>query len=110
VNASAIEIPASSYITYPFTLADTRGCVLSGHVLGLAGGNKDVDVILFDADGFTNWKNHNTARTLFNPGKATATTISARLPGPGSYVLVFSNTFSAVTRKTVQAQAGILCQ
>jgi hypothetical protein len=110
VDAAAIDIRPSSYVSYPFSITDPRTCALAGHVLGLAGGNKDIEVILFDEDGFTNWKNRNSTRTIFNPGKATATTISAHLPGPGSYVLVFSNTFSAVTPKTVQARAALNCQ
>jgi hypothetical protein len=108
-DTSSLDIGAGQYVTFPFTVNSSKFCTVSGHVLGLAGGNKDVEVILFDADGFTNFQNHNTAHTLFNGGKATATTIAARLSGPGTYRLVISNAFSVITGKTVQARATLAC-
>lgn len=108
-DTNGVDIAASKYLTYTFSVSDPRPCTIEGHVLGLAGGNKDVEVLLFDSDGLTNWKNNNSAKVLFNGGKATATTISARLPGPGTYHLVLNNVFSVLTDKTVQVRAKVTC-
>lgn len=108
-DTNAIDIPASKYRTYTFTVNDPRPCVLQGRVLGLAGGNKDIEVLVFNEDGLINWKNNNSAQTIFNGGQATATTINAQLPGPGTYHLVLNNAFSLLTDKTVQINATVTC-
>lgn len=109
-DSNGVEIPAASYRTYTFEVPDPRPCTVAGRVLGLAGGNKDVEVLLFDADGFINWKNNNEAKVLFKGGQATATTISTSLPGPGTYHLVLNNVFSLLTAKTLQVSARVTCQ
>lgn len=108
-DTNSADVPAASYLSFTFSVSDTRPCAMEGRVLGLAGGNKDVEVLVFDADGFINWRNNNSAKTVFNGGQATATTISARLPGPGTYHLVLNNAFSLLTPKTVQARVTVTC-
>ena len=51
-----------------------------------------------------NWKNGHEVAPVFNSGQVTAVTLNVPLPGPGSYRLVLSNTFSLLTHKTVQVQ------
>ena len=108
-DTNSADVPAAGYLSFTFSVSDTRPCAMEGRILGLAGGNKDVEVLVFDADGFINWKNNNSAKTIFNGARATATTISSRLPGPGTYHLVLSNTFSLLTPKTVQARVTVTC-
>jgi hypothetical protein len=80
---------------------------ITGHFEATGGSGNDVEVFLLDEDGFTNFKNGHSTRTLYNSGKVTAGTIDVPLPFTGdskTYYLVFSNTFSLLTNKAVQAK------
>lgn len=108
-DTNGLEIPALAYEAFNFRVRDPRPCVMSGRVLVLAGSSKDVRVLVFDDDGFLNWKNHNATRPLFDGGMATATTIETQLPRAGSYHLVISNTNAILFKRTVQAKATVTC-
>lgn len=109
IDTNAIVIPAGRYRELGFTIGDTRPCVVSGHVLGLAGGNPDVETMLLDDDALVNWQHGQEAKRIYNSGRVTAATISANLPRAGRYHLVMSNLWSAFTDKTVQANAMVKC-
>ena len=71
------------------------------------GGGNDVEVFILDADGYENWQNNHTVRTYYNSGRITVGKIRARL-SEGEYYLVFSNTFSTLTPKAVEAEVYLV--
>ncbi|HET6231880.1 MAG TPA: hypothetical protein VFE05_17530 [Longimicrobiaceae bacterium] len=110
VDTSAVEIRAGHAEYFDFKLSDPRTCTLEGRIVGLAGGRRDVDVMVLDDDGFTNWRNGSQGRAYFSETRTSAVSLHVVLPSPGSYHLVVSNRFSVFTRKAVQIRnAQVTC-
>ena len=60
----------------------------------------DIQCVVTDTDGLENMKNHHNYRTYFDSGKVTAQRLDVRL-SPGTYYVVFNNTFSLLSNKAV---------
>ncbi len=71
------------------------------------GSGNDIEVFIFDEDGFANWQNRHAATPYYSSGRATRGTINVTLPGPGTYVVVFSNKFSIMSSKEVEAHVTV---
>jgi hypothetical protein len=100
-----LDIAASQVRTWTWSVQSPKTrCRITGRVLGLAGGEKDVDVLIMTEDDYLNWINHHPAKVYFESGKRTAIPIDVRIDGEGRYVLVVSNVFSAFSPKTVEIQ------
>jgi hypothetical protein len=113
-DEASVDIAAESHLHYGFILKRGSGCAVTGRVLGLAGGNKDIEVLLLGDDDFINWKQKPRAPEMAQIGyyhspRQTATTLNLPVPGPGQYHLVISNAFSFATPKTVQVKAKLVC-
>jgi len=65
------------------------------------GSGNDIYVLVMDSTDFINWQNGHSAYTIYNSGKVTAASTTVYLPGPGTYYIVFDNTFSWISTKTV---------
>lgn len=104
-DESALEVGAEQYVSVPFTVSDARPCRLTGRVDGLAGGRKDVKVLVLTADDFTNWSQRLSVTPVYGTEQVAALAVAAPLPGPGAYRLVLDNTFSAFTRKVIQLRS-----
>lgn len=110
LHESALHIAAEHYNWEVFDVTDPRPCRLTGRVVGLAGGNEDVRVYVFDADGMINFRNGTAGNAIFQSGQTSAVTLDVPLPGTGTYYFVISNVFSVFTSKTVQVQdAVVIC-
>jgi hypothetical protein len=104
-NEPAVDIAPGQYRYWTWTAKYPRNmCNVSGRVLGLAGGQKDVDVLIMTEDDFINWSNRHDAKVQFESGKKTAIPINVIIHGEGKYVFVVSNAFSGYAAKTVQMQ------
>jgi hypothetical protein len=77
-----------------------------GHFKAEGGSRNDIRVSIFDEDGFANWQNRRTARTYYDSGKVTAGKIDVRLK-PGTYYLVFENSFSGLSNKAITSDIQI---
>jgi len=92
------------YYTIPLSTATTH---LTGHYTAQGGGN-DIEVLVLDQDGFTNFSNKHAAQTYYNSGGYVTTgTIDLHLAA-GTYYVVFNNSRSILTNKvvTVKIEAG----
>jgi len=104
-DQNALEIPALGYKTWTWTAAPSQTtCTVAGHILVLAGGNKDVGVLVMPADDLSNWAKGRPAKAYFESGNTAAVTLHTTTIVPGTYVLVVSNVFSLVTAKIVQTE------
>jgi hypothetical protein len=101
VTGEARELPAGEYVSWDFTLNDTRPCRLKGRITVVAGGSHDVDVFVLDPDGFVNFQNGHDYGTYFQQRRTSAVTLDVPLDGFKTYHLVVSNRFSVFTGKTV---------
>ncbi|MFL5483643.1 MAG: hypothetical protein ACJ8AK_15780 [Gemmatimonadaceae bacterium] len=77
-------------------------CQVTGHVEVIAGGSKDVNVLVMPADDYQSYVNAHEAKVYFESGKKTAVTLNVTTGQPGALVLVLSNAFSVVSGKTVK--------
>ena len=113
-NESALVIPAGAAVHVSFevgtSLIPEPICRLTGRIVGLAGGNKDFDVLLLEQEPFEEWEAGRPFRRSFlEERKATDLTLDVTLRKAGAYELVISNRFSRITDKTVQAEAVLNC-
>ena len=56
---------------------------------------------IMNSGNFTNWENNQQAYFIFNSGQVTTAKAIISLPGPGTYYVVFDNTFSVFSYKIV---------
>jgi len=103
-DTAALEISAGGMQSISWDASRYRTCRVTGRIIGLAGGLKDVDVSVVDEDGFINLQNHTQVKAYFDSGKEAAVTVDLSLAGGKKYYVVISNAFSVFTSKTVQIQ------
>jgi hypothetical protein len=77
-----------------------------GHFKAEGGSGNDIKVFILDEDGFANWQNKHSAKMYYDSGKVTAGKIDVRLK-PGTYYLVFDNTFSVLSNKAITSDIQI---
>ena len=108
ISDGAFSVPATGYYYTRFTLAPgTTQPTVNGRFQAAGGSGNDVEVFIVDEDGFVNFKNGHSVPTFYNSGKVTQSNIEARLPGPGTYYLVFNNRFSLISPKAVTASVKV---
>jgi hypothetical protein len=104
-NSPAVQINAGYSRRWPFHITSAQpSCRLTGRVLGIAGGQKDVEVLVMTQDDYINWQNNHGGDVIFQSGHKTAVTLDVPVEGEGDYVFVVSNGFSALSPKTAQIQ------
>lgn len=104
-DESALTIPAGGVQTWKWQVDAMRPrCLVTGRILGISGGERDVDVLVMNEDDYINWSNRHAAHTLFQSGKKTAITLGVPVVGVGYYRLAVSNAFSVFTPKVIQTQ------
>jgi hypothetical protein len=74
-----------------------------------SGGKNDIEVVVFDARDFENFRNGNRARRTYyySGGYVTSDEIDRDIPA-GSYYLVFNNKDALITGKWVTAQIDVV--
>jgi zinc-ribbon domain len=96
---------------YYFTFEMPTGAfnaTLKGHFAASGGAGNDVEAFVVSEDDFVNWRNGHSVKALYNSGRVTQETLNVFLPtNPGKYILVFSNKFSLLTPKAVQADVQL---
>jgi hypothetical protein len=103
-----ITVQPSQYNYYPLTIpAGASSVVVSGSFTASGGSGNDIEVLVMDQTNYVNWSNSHQANAYYDSGQVTTGTISANLPGGGTYYLVYSNAFSSVSSKNVQTTANL---
>src|ERR1019366_234731 len=106
-NEQPLEILPRQYEHWDFSIP-ARTCVLSAHVEGVSGGNKDFIGYVLKDDDFKNWVPNHPASGEESQLVA-AWSPSMTLVGPGKYPLVVSNTFSVVATKVITMTGTVTC-
>jgi len=98
----AFPVAAGHYVYYTIPLkADLSH--ITGHFTA-QGGSNDIEVLVLDQDGFTNFSNGHSARRYYtSDGYVTTGSIDLRLR-PGTYYVVFNNARAMLTNKVVTAK------
>lgn len=95
-------VSAQQYVYYTIPLSGPSTHV-TGHFTAQGGAN-DIEVLILDADGFTNFSNKHSAQTYYNSGGYVTTgSIDLHL-ATGTYYVVFNNSRSILTNKVVTAK------
>ena len=96
-NYFKFEVPAGGY-----------NANLKGHFSATGGSGSDIETFVITEDDYVNWHNGHSVHTLYNSGKVTQETLNVALPADaGTYYLVFSNKFSFLAPKAVQANVAL---
>lgn len=110
-DTPSLHLPPGEHFDTAFVVADPRPCTFLGHVQGIDGGRRDVEVYLFDEDGHLNWHNGLEPVALYESGRTSSTSIEVPLREKGTFHLLISNRWSVLTSKTVQIDdARVICE
>ena len=102
VFSGSAAVNPGTYDVISFTVpSGATNVVLSGTLTASGGSGNDIRVYVFDSTGLTNWENGHQASAYYATGQETAFNINVQLPGGGTYYVVFDNTFSVFSGKTV---------
>jgi hypothetical protein len=71
-------------------------------VVGRFRSDTNIEVYIMDDDALENWRNGATVKTYYSSGRITVANINVQL-NEGYYNLVFSNVYSAISIKEIQA-------
>lgn len=104
VKPQTLDLDAGQYESFQFYLPAERVCTVTGHLAGVDGGNRDVDVFIVNDDGLANFENSRDFEPLTGARRTAAYALRQRLP-VGRYHVIVSNRFSIFTGKRVQVDA-----
>ena len=95
------SVNANSYVYFEFDVPqNAQKARLIGSFEAIGGSGNDVQVIVVDQIGFTNFQNGHQFRTPYSTQRITTDTINVSMR-PGHFYLVFNNKFSLLTPKAV---------
>jgi hypothetical protein len=105
---SSFTIAAGQYIYCKFTVPQrARNVHIDGHFDATGGSGNDVEVLLVNQEGLTNWTNHHQAIAYYSSGRLTTDSLNVQLPATTdaatTYYLVFNNAFSLFSNKAVSS-------
>ncbi|MGC8622315.1 MAG: emp24/gp25L/p24 family protein [Caldisphaera sp.] len=101
-SGSAAVNPGSYYAISFSVPSNAINVQLSGSLTASGGSGNDVRVYVMDSTNYINWQNGHSASAYYTTGQETAFNINVGLPdGAGTYYVVFDNTFSIISSKTV---------
>ncbi len=95
-------VAAQKYVYYTVSLKGDLNH-LTGHFTA-QGGSNDIEVLVMDQDGFTNFSNGHNAKTYYNSGGYITTGSIDLSLRSGTYYVVFNNARAMLTNKVVTAK------
>ena len=100
LTEAAFTVSPGNYLFYKFSAAERSR--VTGRFRASGGSGNDIEVLILDGDQFENWKNRHSTPTYYNSEKVTVGSIDVTLR-EGTYYLIFSNKFSAISNKAITA-------
>jgi endogenous inhibitor of DNA gyrase (YacG/DUF329 family) len=108
VVSGSVAVNALTHTDYSFTVpSGVSNPVLQGSFTASGGSGNDIKVYVMDQTDYVNWENGHQASTYYNSGQVTTGNIDVALSAGGTYYIVFDNTFSIFSSKTVSAQINL---
>jgi hypothetical protein len=106
----AATVPAANFVSYPVKVdfASMSAATISGYVQASGGTGNDIDVLVLSDGDFLNWKNGHPVSPLYDSGKVTGAQVFARPSASGTYYVVLSNKFSALSPKSIGAMLQLM--
>jgi len=111
IASGQITVRHGGYSFYKIEVTpEMSKATVSGKFTASGGAGNDIESVLADEEGYTNWINGHEARVFWDTqGRQTTGGFSTMLT-PGTYYLVFSNKFSPFTDKDVFVDASLTYQ
>lgn len=106
ITQQSFTVGAGRYSWFQFAVTGQNARVI-GRFQATGGSGNDIEVFILGQDEFINFQSGHSVNTWFNSGRVTVSNIGIQIP-PGRYYLVFSNTFSMVTPKAVNASIRLI--
>lgn len=86
-----------------FTVApEMKNAMVTGSFRAAGGMGNDLKALITNEAGYLNYANNHNVKAFYQSGKVTADNLNVRLD-PGTYVLIFDNSFSLFSEKTYEA-------
>jgi hypothetical protein len=105
VLPESFDVQNKKYRAFPFTVkpgGEVRG------TFSVAGSDdRSIDVFIMTADQYNAWNNYREAVTNYSSGRVTNGRINRTNLRPGSYYLVFSNSYDSRNSKTIEANIQV---
>ena len=92
-------VPAGRYLAFPFRVTATA--TVRGTFEASGGAQNDIEVVIGPRSEVLNWLNGHRGAITYQSERLTSGTLEVAITDPGDYRLVFSNTFSVVSGKTL---------
>jgi len=94
------------YFDYtPFNVtAGGMNVTVTGNFSASGGTGNDIEVYIMNSTQYNSWYNGNQTSVYYDSGQVTASNISLSLPPGQSYYLIFDNSFSSISSKTVSGE------
>lgn len=106
ITQQSFSIGAGKFTWFQFVVIGQNARVI-GRFQATGGSGNDVEAFILGQDEFVNFQSGHRVNTWFNSGRVTVANIEAQIP-PGTYYLVFSNKFSLVSPKAVNASVRLI--
>lgn len=105
----AITVTAGNYYDASFSVdtSTMHDVTVLGSFTASGGSGNDVEVFIMDDTNFTNWKNGHSYAAIYTSGRVTTDSINVAITASGNYHLVYSNTFSWISTKTVSTNVDL---
>jgi hypothetical protein len=102
---ATIVVPPLEFVYYPVTPpSGSNDCKIQG-TFSARGGNDDIRVFIVDQFGFNSLKNGETFNAYFSTPQQVGGNIDVNVPCDKTIYLVYDNSFSIITSKTVTVKA-----
>ena len=107
VANGTIQVPAGSWNYYQINiLGSMTNPHLSGTFTAHGGSGNDIVVLIMTDTEYTNWSNGHSVTPEYNSTQLTTSSFDVALP-IGMHYLIYNNTFSPLSVKTVDAFAQL---
>src|SRR2546426_11571730 len=80
-----ITVQPGQYNGYTLTIPSGASSVVVNGTFTSGGSGNDIEVLVMDQTNYVNWSNSHQANAYYDSGQVTTDTISANLPGGGTY-------------------------
>jgi hypothetical protein len=107
INAT-FGVAAADHAAYGVTVGESyRDAHIVGSFRASGGMGNDIQVLIMSATDYINWANGHRGSTYYSSGQLTTSSFDVGPLPPGSYRVVFDNSFSIFSRKNVSAQVEL---
>lgn len=109
ITRENFQVAAGTHTRTAFKLNTyVRNGRIAGSAQASGGTTGDIRVLIFTEDQYLTWTKGQRARVLYDSGRRRSVVLSVPVTSPGTYYVVFDNSFAIVAAKTVSADIRLI--